>query len=921
MKTTLKTRITRIAVSLVCFLLAATGYADSAYECRIDIHSGDRRSGLELVSASRGLSVSHPNWVEEDRRKASLICQGGGLYDEWIDASVSFRYPSGGEVVLNIKGPYVTRDGKKQPIYVHYDNFRAEGFSLRNPSFETWSGDVPAGWQAGSGSKPAEPYRVERGAEVGQRALSVWHDRGMNQVVTLPAGEVVTLTFAYRITTPPPGGPDSLLKNKITDGRLLVAPGDEWQKIDMSDLSVNPGSALDCSRFVDEHQVGEKGRVVIRDGRLEYEKEPGKAARFWGCSVGWRELAPLEDLAAIKAWVEQVKRQGYNMIRPHFLDGYLMTGAKKPFEFNPEHLEKFDYMIKCMKDSGIYLYFDAATSWGLYLPGRAWDHKGKTHYKALMYTDEAAREHYYRGVKKLLTHVNPYTGESLNDDPVMIVLLHYNEQEIYMYQDFVPPAFERPWKAFLSERYGSMSALREAWTTPEAKSYIGNTTSIESLPLFDRNVRFVTGAFGDDLGMFLYRQDTALTRWYREAMNRMGYRGPTTQWDCGKQLRYHLARNEYPIISMHGYHCHPSSTPDSKRKNRVSQDSSLGSGASYFQRIAACRYLDRPFMLTEYLHCYWNRTRFEEGLVAGALAALQGFDSLTAHAHPVYMTGRGATSTFEIALDPVARANQVLTGYLYAAGYARPARSEVLVELKEEDVFGSGAANQELSSELSRLSLLTGFGVGFPSREPTFATAKPEAALVLRGDDVCTVEQLREKGVLGQSNRTDFDAGVFHSETGEILMDCRRLELRVQTPKLEGVTIATKGRRTLKHLDVLSSSSYGTVAVVSLDDRALAKSRRLLLVYNTDALTEGDEFSLDRSVKLVWGRGDTLMKTGQLAATLANDSGGLKLYALALNGERRQELPVSYSGGKLRIRLDTADLKHGPTPFFELVRE
>jgi len=892
------------------------------YECRLDIYAGDGHSALELVSASRGLSVSHPKWMEPSKRKTSLTCQGGGLYDEWIDASVSFRYPSGGKVALNVKGPYVIRDGSKEPIYVHYDDFRAEGFSLKNPSFESGDGEIPAGWEASrGGAKPSVPYLTTRDAKAGERSLCVWHDWGMNQVVTVPANKVVTLKFAFRVTEPPPGGPDSLLKNEITDGRLRVSPGREWQRIDMSDLAVKPGSALDCSRFVDEHKVGDMGRVVIRDGRLEYEEEPGTAVRFWGCSVGWRELLPLKDLAEIKAWVEQVKRQGYNMIRPHFLDGFLMTGAKEPFEFNPEHLKKFDYMIKCMKDSGMYLYFDAATSWGLYQPGRAWDHKGKTHYKALMYTDEAAREHYYKGVKKLLTHVNPYTGQGLINDPVMIVLLHYNEQEIYMYQDFVPPDYEAPWRAFLSERYGSMSALRTAWTTPEAKKYIGSTASIESLPLFDQNVRFAAGAFGDDLGLFLHQRDTALTHWYRDAMKRMGYRGPTTQWDCGKQLRYHLARNEYPIISMHGYHCHPSSTPDSKRKNRVSQDSSLGSGASYFQRIAACRYLDRPFMLTEYLHCYWNRTRFEEGLVAGALAALQGFDSLTAHAHPVYMTGRNSTSTFEIALDPVARANQVLTGYLYAAGYATPARHKVLVKLSERDVFTSGAANLELSSELSRLSLLTGFGVGFPSSEPSFVTAKPEAALVLRGDEACTVKQLREKGVLGEDNRTDFDAGVFHSETGEILMDCSKLELRVQTPELEGVTIATKGRRTLEHLDVLSSSSYGTVAIVSLDGKALAKSRRLLLVYNTDALTEGAEFSLDRSVTLVCGRGDTLMKTGRLDATLANESDGLKLYALALNGERRQELPVSHSEGKLRIQLDTAALKHGPTPFFELAAE
>ena len=913
-----------LSLVLSAFPLSIAG-ADILYavrDCRLDIYSWDRSSELEFVSASHGVRVGRPKWGAADQRPASLICEAGGLYNQWIDARISFRSLTGGEVVINVKGPYVTRDGKKTPIHVHYDDFRAEGFSLENPSLEKWDGGYPVGWQAVSSRTPESPFLVARGVKSGRFALSVWHDMGMNQVVNLPADEVVTLRFAYRITVPPPGGPDSLLKNVITDGRILVAEGGEWKKIDMSDLAVRPGSALDCSQFVDQHPVGERGRVVIRDGRLEFEKHPDQPVRFWGCSVGWRELEPLKNLAEIKEWVELVKRQGYNMIRPHFLDGYLMTGAKKPFEFNPEHLEKFDYMVKCMKENGIYLYFDAATSWGLYEPGRAWDHKGKTHYKALMFTDEAARQHYYDGVKKLLTHLNPHTGQSLLDDPVMIVLLHYNEQEIYMCQDFVPPGFLEPWREFLSKRYdGDMSALRREWTTPEAKAYLGEAETFSDLLLYDRHHRDATGAFGDALGLFLYEREVELSRWYAEAMTRMGYRGPTTQWDCGKHLRHHAVRNRYPVISMHGYHSHPGSTLDSKRKNRVSQASSLGEGAAYFQGIAGCRYLDRPFMLTEYLHCYWSRTRYEEGLVMGSLAALQGYDSLTAHAHPVYRDGRKATSSFEIALDPVARANQVLTGYLYAGGYVRPARNKVLVEMSGEDVFLSGRATQAMSADQTELSLLTGFGIGFPSQVPSFVTAKPEADIVLKGDRACTEAELREAGVLGKGNRTDFAAGVFHSETGEILMDTKRLEMRVETPKFEAVTIATKGRRTLKRLEVLSSSSYGTVAVLSLDGEELAESRRLLLVYNTDALTEGDEFSLDRSVKLVWGKGGTMMKTGHLEATLAHTTGDLKLYALALNGERRQVLPRAYKDGRFHISLNTAELNHGPTPFFELVRE
>lgn len=916
-------------------------------ECRVDITSVNRAAKLEFVSAGIGCEVSHPVWGPEAQRKATLVCQASGLYNQWIEASVSFRSPAGGEVAINVKGPYVMQGGKKKAVYVHYDDFRASGFELINPSFERKKGKCPLAWE--STRSPRNPLLLAKGAKQGKQVLSVWHDEGVNQVVTLPAGKTVTLKFAFKVTVLPGGGADTLLVNEVTDGRIIIRQGKEWKSIDMSDLAVKPGSALDCSHFVDDHKVGEKGRVVIRNGRLEFENEPGKPIRFWGCSMGSVELGVMKERSEVKAYVEQVRRQGYNMIRPHFLDGYLMGNAKKALEFDPHALKMFQYMVKCMKDNGIYMYFDAATSWGLYQPGNTWTkHRGKTHYKALLYTNEEARQHYYAGVKKLLTHINPYTGQSLINDPVIVALLYYNEQEIYLNQDFVPPEYLGPWRKRLKERYGNIATLRKKWTTPEARKYLSGAQSIDKLPLFKNRYGLGSegGAFSDDLGLFLHQQDLQMARWYDGALKKMGYKGPTTQWDCQKQLRFQAARNSFPVISMHGYHNHPHTV---NGRTKVRQNSSLSDQAGYYRGIASTRYLDRPFMLMEYLHTYWNRTRYEEALVMGALASMQDFDCLMAHAHPVFKTRDRVVSGFRIALDPVARANQVLTGYLYAAGYAKPSRNSVLVEMDHKDIFQSGVAMQGMNSDQTKISLLTGFGISMPKKAPAFITRQPKPVLRIRpqgwskvgthtggsrlegGDSGSfnlekTVAQLRQKGVLGKNNKTDVSEGIFHSDTGEILMDSEKLEMRVQTPRLEGVTVAVKGRKVLKHLYVESSTSYGTVAVLSLDKMVLSKSRRLLFIYNTDALTEGDEFSLDRSVQLVKaGQRDIhkapVMKVGKLKAALAHDSGSLKLYALALNGERREEIPMTYDGGKLQINIDTAKLKHGPTPFFELVAE
>jgi len=66
----------------------------------------------------------------------------------------------------------------------------------------------------------------------------------------------------------------------------------------------------------------------------------------------------------------------------------------------------------------------------------------------------------------------------------------------------------------------------------------------------------------------------------------------------------------------------------------------------------------------------------------------------------------------------------------------------------------------------------------------------------------------------------------------------------------------------------------------------------------------------------------TLLKVGRLDATLQNAHGKkMALYALGLNGERRERLPLPWEDGRLKIHLDTASLKDGPTSFFELTAD
>ena len=121
----------------------------------------------------------------------------------------------------------------------------------------------------------------------------------------------------------------------------------------------------------------------------------------------------------------------------------------------------------------------------------------------------------------------------------------------------------------------------------------------------------------------------------------------------------------------------------------------------------------------------------------------------------------------------------------------------------------------------------------------------------------------------------------------------------------------------LKILDVKNSSTDGCIALTSVDGMPLEKSRRLVLLYMTEEANSGMILAADRATMLKSGNTPILARTGTLEATVRR-TGNWKLYALAPDGSRSEELPAAHSAEGLEIHLDTAALRHGPTPFFEL---
>jgi len=181
---------------------------------------------------------------------------------------------------------------------------------------------------------------------------------------------------------------------------------------------------------------------------------------------------------------------------------------------------------------------------------------------------------------------------------------------------------------------------------------------------------------------------------------------------------------------------------------------------------------------------------------------------------------------------------------------------------------------------------------------------------------------MKRSGLLAESNVSEPSKGVFESDTGEITMRAQENLLKVVTPLSEAVTLEAGRSEAVGRLEVIGSDTAAMVGVCSVDGKDLWESRRMVLLYTTETANSGMEVTPDRTTMFNYGTMPTLMKVGRLDATLQTAHGkDMALYALGLNGERRERLALAWEEGRLRIHLDTASLKDGPTPFFELVMD
>ena len=740
------------------------------------------------------------------------------------------------------------------------------------------------------------------------------------------------------------------------DKNIIFAANGEWRPVDMSDVQVKAGSALDLSSLCESGPAGQHGPVIVsKSGHFAFTDSPDVPVRFSGYNGFFLTFKQLDD--PDKAVVQErfvklaalIKRQGFNLVRPMPIESYIMKGSTADCVFSPDKLDNIDRLIAELKAQGVYLYMDiAAYRFGRADAAKSWGERNDDKLKLLLGEPEA-RARWQAMAEKMLAHVNPYTKVAWKDEPAIITVNVYNEQDIQRWRPlstFKPETIallNDRWRAWLKNKYQTFEALSKAWdnrgiysadsfeklSVPQNRN--GSTPNLNDYTLFNKQ---------------LAEEEMA---WASGILRKIGYKGPISLFDVSAELADGALRWETSdIVCHHTYFSHPSKL--GQVPCEITQQSSLGDQAGYWRQTNSARLCDRPFLETEYHHIFWNRYQHEGGLVFASYSALQGFDALCVHEDPVALevTAEKTKGAMDwIAANPVARANQFMSAMLFQRGDVKEAGHQVRMTIPSAYLNANNNGSRAISTEQNKIGLITGFSLAFPDlkRPESLKSIPPKPDMSILPDTGAEVEgadwtasvkssgsgdfslakfvaDLKARKILPESNWTNPQAGIFQSDTGEITMRSNENLLKVVTPKTEGVTLEANKAETLAALHVEGSSIPAAISVSAIDGQPLDSSSRMVFIYNTEMAFSGMEVSPDHTQKFKEGTLPVLLRAGKLEARLkCRQADKMAMYALAIDGTHTEKIPVTAKDGVLKISLDTAALTKTATPFFELVAE
>lgn len=614
--------------------------------------------------------------------------------------------------------------------------------------------------------------------------------------------------------------------------------------------------------FADEKPAGKHGFLQTQGRNLVFED--GTKVRFWGTNFnGWGcfpEHKYAEQLA------RRLAKIGLNLVRFHQLDAewhtpniFAFTKGKRVTDatFDPESMDRLDYLIYCLKKEGIYCYLDMFT----YRKFRS--DEGVHHADQLINAAKPAcvfDDHLIELQKdlcrRLWQHVNPYTGLAYCDDPVFVMAEVVNEVDIMLGGMKIPacyqPAFDKKLDAWL-----------------QARGYHDKKASDFSYE--DQNDEILI-AFKTELQEDYYRQ-------IHDCMRESGVKIPISGTNMVSSPAHSKTQLVTELLDNHAYYYNWKWREFEKH---CMNKSITQSDSSFLSRIATFAAADRPTYISEWDMPWPNEYRAESPIYSAAIGMLQGWSGFAIHTYSyssrlerMNMLGKEISSekignvpfrqgVFSTWNDPAKFGLFYHAALITRRGDVKPSVNSVTVKplSKVEWDWNALAANIEKTCVLSDLSL------------ESFGT-----------DTGCTMD----REIL--------------SDTGELYINRERNYGWVDTEmtKCAYGFLCKNGRIELSGASVTCDTEFAVIAMSSLTNDAICHSDNILLT--TVGKAQNTDFQFKNELMTNYGKPPVLIESIRAEIAIETDVSGLTVWAISPEGFYIGTVPSTYEDGKLTFKV------------------
>ncbi|MBN1601840.1 MAG: hypothetical protein JW915_09535 [Chitinispirillaceae bacterium] len=605
---------------------------------------------------------------------------------------------------------------------------------------------------------------------------------------------------------------DKQLKN----AGALSGPMDEgeWYPLEQ-DNTASGGHYVDWSSLLDA-PAGKHGFLTVKNGRFFFKD--GTPAKFWGTNLVEKDC--FASNAEIDSVTTRLARMGCNLLRLHHLDApwaerNIFGKAKSTRSLSSTSLKQLDYLIAQCKKKGIYLFLDLLVHREFTPEDSVFEKPKELGAKQVGMYSRKLIDLQKEYATQLLNHVNEYTKVAYKDEPAIIGSEIINESTIFTHfsENFINGTYK--------------DELEALWK----KSPYKDKTLAYFVPDWQPERTVLKNAGSGNIVESMTFLSSLESAYYKEMathLRSIGVKYPLAGSNMPLPLLGSLKNNSIMDFTINNdYWDHPQIWKIGNNWDRVLY-SPFHNGSQFKSparnTVFAKSYYkvyQKPFIITEWNHCYPNEQILEAVPLVAAYSALQGWDGVLQFDFNLQSVGKDRVRNYTLSVAPEHVALWVMGAPLFLRSDVKTAPGQV-VEQVTDSMAHSLPNYSDFLEKYSYLPYVTRVQKTFSGK----ASGKPE----------------QYKKYYDEKN------AIMTSETGELMLDAKKGILKINTQRVQGASgFIANEKITLPAFSCNLANSNASVYAVAKSSETLAKSPSFFLVVAGPVKMSGQRYNASRS--------------------------------------------------------------------------